>query len=377
MTCRMARLFSCFGAVVLAWLVSHDPAWAQAHNPFSVGISEGGGSASGISGWLLAKQSGFEQLLSGAVRASKANGSALWFLSGLSFLYGVFHAAGPGHGKAVVASYMFANERALRRGVIISFLAAALQGLVAILLVGVLALVFHSTAQHMKDAARIVESLSYAGIAALGLWLIWRKSGAFFKAWRSWLASRGSAGGAPVLHKNSGVVGAVDHEDVHACSGHDHAHDRDPAHGNAAHPVPERPARVHHDHVHGPDCGHFHAPDPRTLGGRFSWTSAGMTVVAAGLRPCSGAILVLVFALAQGLFIAGVYATLAMSLGTALTTSGLATLAVLAGNLAVKISGRDSPRGELIVRGIEACAGVFILLLGLGLFFGVNASTGA
>src|SRR5260221_9239285 len=133
MTNNRAGLISlCLCAVVL-WVGSH-PAFAQAHNPFSVGISEGGGSAAGISGWLLARQTAFEQMLSGAVRDAKADGSALWILSGLSFVYGVLHAAGPGHGKAVVASYMFANERALKRGVIISFLAAALQGLVAIVL---------------------------------------------------------------------------------------------------------------------------------------------------------------------------------------------------------------------------------------------------
>ena len=178
---------ACLGlsAATMLLLGNHGTALAQAHNPFSVGISEGGGSATGVSGWLLAKQSAFEQMLSGAVRAAKANGSAMWTLSGLSFAYGVFHAAGPGHGKAVVASYMFANERALRRGVILSFMAAALQGLVAILLIGILAVIFHATAQGMKDAARIVESLSYAGIALLGGWLVWRKGGAFLRAWRA------------------------------------------------------------------------------------------------------------------------------------------------------------------------------------------------
>ena len=99
-----------------------------------------------------------------------------------------------------------------------------------------------------------------------------------------------------------------------------------------------------------------------------------MTVVAAGLRPCSGAILVLVFALAQGIFAAGVAATLAMSLGTAITTSALACFAVLAGGLAVRLSGRDSARGELVLRGLETCAGVLILLLGTGLFLGVTSA---
>ena len=345
----------------LAWLALAVPALAQAHNPFSVGISEGGGSATGISGWLLAEQGRFELMLSGAVRAARSDGSALWYLCGLAFLYGVFHAAGPGHGKAVVTSYMFANERALRRGVIISFLAAALQGLVAIALVGTLAVIFHATAQRMRDAAQVVESLSYAGIALLGLWLVWRKGGGFVAAWRLHRAAR------PVTMTSPRPVGTEHAHHAHGRASGDHAHVHEPVAGD--------PTGT--GHVHGPHCGHFHAPDPKTLGERFSWTSALMTVVAAGLRPCSGAILVLVFALAQGIFKAGVYATLAMSLGTAITTSGLASLAVLAGSLAVRIFGEGTARGNLVVRGIETCAGVFILLLGLGLFFGVNAGSGA
>jgi nickel/cobalt exporter len=370
MNIKTSQLAVCAGAVLIAWLAGHAAAMAQAaHNPFSVGISEGGGSASGISGWLLAKQSGFEQMLSGAVRAAKADGSALWMLSGLSFLYGVFHAAGPGHGKAVVASYMFANERALKRGVIISFLAAALQGVVAIVLIGILALIFHATAQRMKDAARIVESLSYAGIAVLGCWLVWRKGRAFLSSWQ---AQRQPAASVPA------VLQPVDHRHDHDHDTHDHAgcggQDHVPSHMPAAPPALVLNApHGHADHVHGPNCGHFHAPDPATLGDQFSWTSALMTVIAAGLRPCSGAILVLVFALAQGIFIAGVFATLAMSLGTAITTGALASVAVLAGGLAVRISGKDSRRGELVLHGIETCAGLLILLLGVGLFLGVTS----
>jgi ABC-type nickel/cobalt efflux system permease component RcnA len=371
---RTALACLCICAAAILTIGSDGPALAQAHNPFSVGISEGGGSAFGISGWLLAKQAAFEQTLSGAVRAAKVDGAALWMLSGLAFLYGVFHAAGPGHGKAVVASYMFANERALRRGIVISFMAAALQGLVAVALIGVLALVFHATAQRMKDAARVVESLSYAGIAVLGLWLVWRKGNAFMRAWRE---RRGAVGSTamvdrttPHRHASAMAPEAVVHSrhahDYGECTVHDHAH---------VHHAPEPAANPPHGaagHVHGDHCGHFHAPDPRSLGDGFSWTSASMTVVAAGLRPCSGAILVLVFALAQGIFAAGVVATLAMSLGTAITTSALACIAVLAGGLAVRMSGKDSVRGELLVRGLETAAGAFILLLGIGLFLGVT-----
>ena len=70
------------------------------------------------------------------LRNAKADGSAVWGLLGLSFLYGIFHAAGPGHGKAVISSYVVANEETWRRGVVLSFASALLQAFVAVAFVG-------------------------------------------------------------------------------------------------------------------------------------------------------------------------------------------------------------------------------------------------
>jgi nickel/cobalt transporter (NicO) family protein len=123
------------------------------------------------------------------------------------------------------------------------------------------------------------------------------------------------------------------------------------------------------DHVHGPNCGHFHAPDPKTLGEGFSWKSAATTIGTAGARPCSGAILILVFALAQNIFLAGVAAVLAMALGTALTTGGLATMAVFAKKAALRVSGAASHRAEIIGRVIEVGAALCVLLFGATLLY--------
>ncbi len=382
----------CVLAGLLALMAPH-PAFAQAHNPFGVGISEGGESDDGLTGWLLQQQALFERHLSAAVRAAKSDGSAVWTLMGLSFAYGVFHAAGPGHGKAVMASYLFANERALRRGLVLSLLAALLQGLVAILLVGVLALVLHATAQRMKDAASLVESLSYAGIAALGAWLVWQKGGAFVRTLRapSFPALSASDLSASDPHRHKPSAASQPHAGHGPGCAHGHGHD-DHGHGHHDHPSPQRLAGLghhpspdghHHDHgagtphVHGPDCGHYHAPDPATLGEGFSWREAILTVVAAGSRPCSGAILVLVFSLAQGLFAAGVAATIAMALGTAITTGALACLAVLAKNLTVRLSSPGSRRGVLVVRGLETLAALLVLGAGLSLFMGATSLGGA
>src|SRR4051794_432999 len=335
---------------VLATMTA-DAALAQAmRHPFAVGANEVGGASGGIMGWLLAEQSRFYLMLTSTIRAVRTSGSAAWTLAGLSFAYGVFHAAGPGHGKAVIASYMIANERALKRGLVLTGFAALLQGLVAIAIVTIATLIFNATAKRMTDSAAVIEQVSYAAIAALGLWLVWRKGRALIAALRPLHAgalfhAHAGPSGELALATSRGSNGLV-------CSAHDH------------------------DHVHDDSCGHVHAPDPATLdNANFSWSSALATVVAAGARPCSGAILVLVFSLAQGIYLAGVGATLAMAVGTGLTTGALAATAVFAKSFAEKLLGTDGGRG-LIARSAEFLAALLVLFVGAGLLVGASMMQG-
>lgn len=332
---------------------AHDMlAQAPQRNPFDLGMREGGGPppAQGFAAWVLSQQIRFERMLSGAVRAINTDTAALWTLLGISFAYGVFHAAGPGHGKAVVASYMLANERSLRRGLVISLLAAILQGVVAVLIVGILAAALNATSAHMRQAANLVEIASYTGIALLGVWLIWRKG-------RGLVAALGLRAGDAYA-----TAGAAPHVvSSHVASSHVSS-----SHASSSH--------VAAPHVHDAHCGHFHAPSPDMLGDKnFSWRTAILTVFAAGARPCSGAILVLVFALAQGIFVAGVAATFAMSIGTAMTTGALASIAVLAKGLAVRFLGDGSERGVLAVRALELTAAILVFMLGASLLMGALA----
>lgn len=145
----------------------------------------------------------------------------------------------------------------------------------------------------------------------------------------------------------------------HHAHGHDHDNDHD--HGHAHHA---------HDHVHGPDCGCAHGPDPKDLAGPGGWSRGLAAIVAVGLRPCSGAILVLVFALAQGLFWAGVGATFAMGLGTAITVAAIATLAVGARAAAARLVRHRSGGGAVVLRGLEVAAACVVLLFGVALLAG-------
>ena len=97
-------------------------------------------------------------------------------------------------------------------------------------------------------------------------------------------------------------------------------------------------------------------------------------VFTVGIRPCSGAILVLVFALAQGLFWAGIAATFVMGLGTAITVAAIAVIAVSAKGLAQRMTAGRDGSGALVMRGIEFGAAGLVLLFGAGLLLGYIAA---
>ena len=125
--------------------------------------------------WAREKQQAFYGKLSATLRQMKGSSplAATWALMLLSFGYGVFHAAGPGHGKAVISAWLLATENELRRGILISFLSALIQALTAILLVGVLFLVVASVGSTARNVAGVLETASYGLIALLGAYLVW------------------------------------------------------------------------------------------------------------------------------------------------------------------------------------------------------------
>jgi nickel/cobalt exporter len=329
----------------------------------------------GVLGWIFAKQAEFYRQFSSLIRAAKADGSAAWGLFGLAFLYGIFHAAGPGHGKAVISSYMVANEETWVRGVVLSFASALLQALVAVVVVGVAAALLNATAATMKRAVDLIEILSYSLIILIGVRLLWVKGRAFLTTLQT--LHRPAAVGAavtPAHHAHAGHDHAHDHAHAHA---HDHAHDHDHDHlhhDHTHHQGCDGHAHDHDHHDHASAWGHAHAPEPEELAGPGGWKRGLSAIVAVGLRPCSGAILVLVFALAQGLFWTGVVATFIMGLGTAITVAAIATIAVFAKAWAKRVADTQSGYGMLAMRGIEAGAAVVIIGFGVLLLTGYMVS---
>jgi nickel/cobalt transporter (NicO) family protein len=323
--------------------------------------------ATGIVGFILAKQSLFYRELSGLIRTAKTDGSALWGLMGISFIYGIFHAAGPGHGKAVISSYLIANEETWRRGIALSFASALLQAITAVLLVAIAAILIGATAKMMGDTVRVIELVSYALIVLVGARLLWVKGRAFGRTLRTVRAEH-----APAAEHR--------HADHAQCAHHDHAHDDQTPHRHGDEHHAHGHAHVHaheHDHDHEESVlpwGHAHGPEPEELAGPGGWRRGLSAIVAVGLRPCSGAIIVLVFALAQGLFWAGVASTFVMGVGTAITVAAIATLAVGAKSLAKRFAATRTGYGTLMLRGVEVGAAVVVMLFGVLLLSGTVAS---
>jgi nickel/cobalt exporter len=293
---------------LLAWWLTPAAPPPPVRAPFGLGIREAVPQASGIGATILAVQGSFYRSLQAAVSALKDSGAAFWSLLALGFAYGVFHAAGPGHGKAVIAAYLVANERALAKGFGLSLAAAIVQAIVAVALVGTLALLLQSTAASMGRVTSGIEWASFAAVALLGVILTWRKAGKLV----------GLSSGTPVAA-----------------------------------------------------CDHTHLPPPETFERMGRLREMTAVVLAAGMRPCAGAIVVLVFALSQSVFAAGIAAVVAMALGTALTTGLIAALAVFAKTLALKVAGGRGAGGEMAMAGLELLAATFVLVLGVTLLFGV------
>ena len=318
--------------------------------------------ATGVVGWILAQQAVFYRALSGLIRAAKTDGSAYWGLMGISFIYGIFHAAGPGHGKAVISSYLLANEETWRRGIALSFASALLQALTAVAIVAVAALLIGATAKMMGDTVRVIEIVSYGLIVLLGARLLWVKGRGFLHALHAVRSGSEPAAAAAERHAH----------DAHAhCDHHDHAHKGHTHHGHAH-------AHDHHDHDDEEESalpwGHAHGPEPEELAGPGGWHRGLSAIVAVGLRPCSGAIIVLVFALAQGLFLAGIASTFVMGLGTAITVAAIATLAVAAKAAAKRFAVTRAGYGSLVLRGVEVSAALLVMAFGVLLLTGYMAS---
>ena len=227
-------------------------------------------------------------LKSVAANPAQAGGTLLLF----SFVYGVLHALGPGHGKVVITTWLATHPSKLKSSIGLTLAASLLQGLVAIALVVVVLSILQLPARQLHLSSFWLEKGSYALVGVLGLLLSWRA----LKKLRA------------LLRKPKFTAFTPHH--------------------------------VHHD---GCGCGHQHMPDPERLARDDDWRARLVIILSMGMRPCSGAIMVLLFSKVIGVFAWGMASALAMAAGTSLTITSLALLVHAFRSLAVKLSGNKTP----------------------------------
>ncbi len=267
--------------------------------------------------WAIHDQ--LHRALAQAMQDLKRKEGIGWGLVLVSFLYGVLHAAGPGHGKAVLTTYLLTHRHRLNRGIAMGTLAALLQGLTALLLVYGLTGIAGWLPQETEWAALWAGRVSFLLLLIVGLYVLVRAAVSLTNGVRQW---RGDA---------------------------------------------SDPHRDHAGHTHGEGCGCRHLPSVVEIDTAGSRRAAVGVVLAIGLRPCSGAVLVLILASAMGLIWHGALAVLAMSLGTAITIVALAILATRAREWASRIVAHQSPLWALAGGGVGVLGGALLVLLGLSL----------
>ena len=289
-------------AIALWWSASQTDSWYQQTMVFA-----------------QEQQRSFTQQFGTGVSRLAGNATPATFFSLLllGFLYGVFHAVGPGHGKAIITAYAVTHEARLKRTAGLALASALVQGVTAIVAVACIALAVEGS---MRRAALSVddylEPASYAAVtlvgfylAVLGLRRVWHLSA---RAWQ------------PAKH----------HGDAHGC------------------------------------CDHAHGPAPEDVQQATSLWRSALVVISVGIRPCSGAILVLVLTYSVGVFLSGVAAVLAMSLGTGLTVAAIALTAQSARwPLARIVDGFGLSAGP-IGAGTALLGGAVIVAVGGGLLYG-------
>lgn len=273
---------------------------------------------------ILTEQRQFHRKLATALSDIRNEGAATaaWTLIVTSFLYGVFHAAGPGHGKVILTTYLATHRQRMLRGILLSAAAAAVQGVVAIVLVFSLTFLAGWAARDTQSAVRWAEQFSFALVAAMGGYLLFRAARSL---WRSYVR--------PAHAASAGV--------------HDHAHN--------------------HDHDH---CGHAHMPSPDQMASAQDMRTMLGIVLSIGIRPCSGAVLVLAVSNVFGIPWSGIAAVFAMSLGTAIAVATLALVVLSARHLVTRVIDTEGPGIAIAGQIVAFLGGAVILVLGVTLLIG-------
>jgi ABC-type nickel/cobalt efflux system permease component RcnA len=284
----------------------------------------GSGGFDSLAAWAAGEQREFQNQIARALRAARAEQpKAVATLLTVCFAYGFFHAIGPGHGKVLIGGYGLGRRVAFWRLSAISVLSSLGQAVTAVVLVYAGVLIFQMSRESLVGTTeQVMAPISYAAIAAIGLWLVIRSVRSFARRHRT--------------------------ETTHH---HHHGHDHH-----------------HHDHDDGvcSDCGHRHGPTAEEVAQVGSLREALLLIAGIAARPCTGALFVLILTWQMGIAMVGIAGAFAMALGTALVTTlvGWTSFGLRGGLLASASATRFA---SVLAPTIELVAGLIIVVIASGL----------
>ena len=339
---RVLTLAFCF--ITAALLATYPAATAAAEVSGTAGMPVAAASSdpsmfTQLIAWIFEQQRLLHRELTQDLR-DLTNGNDVQAGLGLilaSFLYGIFHAAGPGHGKAILTTYLLTHRERVSRGVRLAALGATCQGTTAIVLVYGLIWLAGWVPRDASAAAIWSERASYGLVVFVGVLLTIRAIKNLYSRFRERISIQAGLRrlqGALPPTRNAGP------------SHHDHSGDQ---------------------HAHDCSCGHVHAPSVEQLEVATDFRTTLGLILSIGLRPCSGAVLILVFASVMGIAWAGIAAVVAMSVGTALAVAGLALLAVGARQWAASLAGAQHDRYRSAGDIVALAGGTLVVAIGLSL----------
>ncbi|MCK8086353.1 nickel/cobalt transporter [Vibrio sp. 1CM8B] len=291
------------------------------------------------------------------------------YLIGFSFIYGMLHSLGPGHGKVIVSTYLATHPTKAKASLVLTVVSAFLQALVAILLVSVLLWGFSASMRVVNDKANMFVSLSFALVAVVGALICWKALKNIYTTMRKpklkvkAITTLATDTAAPISARSpmalrssistpSPIIGATS---AMQAAGHTHA-----------------------DHSHADcGCGHQHVADADAINKASTLREYAGIIVTIGVRPCTGAIMVLLFANMVGLYWMGVLSAFAMAVGTALTTSLIAMMTLTGKHLVKRYlaAGNKNSNASLKAAGhyLQLFGGILLVLIGLLLMNGQDS----
>lgn len=282
-------------------------------------------------------QRSFNLSLSGALNSLKAESQQAGLtLVGVSFLYGVFHAVGPGHGKFVLTGYLAFERTKLPQAIRLTLFSAFVQGVVAVALVSVIVVLFTLSRSYFNLTLQWVERGGFLMMLLLGIYWLYQGRKSLFPTRKRVKIKR--------ILQNSRLNRPLVSAESSVCS--------------------------HHSAECG--CGHKHLPNANELAQANSWQAQWMLVLSIGLRPCTGAVLVLFLAYTLDLYLWGVLAAMVMALGTGVTLTLFACLVLLARQKAVHLGKwyLSLPSGQRFAQWLKLLTGAVMVIFAITLLHG-------